>query len=167
QPGNTDNALFPWLPKEFRVAPGLPAADGPPAGRGPSGGSRPGRAQVVRAQEDDIWGIVPGALHRLQLRFDAAEGQKLSDVWKAPLAVGSPLQRSQWDRSRETLFVVTQSLTRPQCLATAVDAETGQVRWQRQLGLVCRGQPVVLGEQVLALDQAGRRFGLPPARPPP
>jgi outer membrane protein assembly factor BamB len=172
QPGNTDNALFPWLPKEFRVAAGLPAADGPPAGRGPSGGSRPGRAQVVHAQEDDIWVIVHGALHRLQLAFDPAEGRKLSDVWEKPLPVGSPLHRSQVDRSRvdrsrETLFVVTQSLTRQQCLATAVDAETGQVRWQRQLGLVCRGQPVVLGEQVLALDQAGGVFAFAPAAHPP
>jgi outer membrane protein assembly factor BamB len=153
QPGNIDNALFPWLPKEFRVAPGP--------------GSRPGRAQVVHAQEDDIWVIVHGALHRLKLGLDPGEGRQLLHVWRHLLPVGSPLHRSQVDRGRETLFVVTQSLTRQQCLATAVDAETGQVRWQRQLGLVCRGQPVVLGEQVLALDQAGGVFAFSPAGHPP
>jgi outer membrane protein assembly factor BamB len=154
QPGNADNALFPWLPKEFRVAPG-------------AGGGRPGRAQVVHAQEDDIWVIVHGALRRLQLAFDPADGQKLTEVWKEPLRVGSPLHGSQVDRAGETLFVVTQALNRQQCLATAVNAETGDVRWQRQLGFVCRGQPVVLGDQVLALDQAGGVFAFSPAGHPP
>jgi outer membrane protein assembly factor BamB len=154
QPGNTDSALFRWLPREFRLDAG-------------PGGGRPGRAQVAHVQEGDIWVIVHGALHRLQLGFDAADGQKLTDVWKEPLPVGSPLHRGQVDRTGETLFVVTQSLTRQQCLATAVDAETGLVRWQRQLGLVCRGQPLVLGDQVLALDQAGGVFTFSPANHPP
>ena len=47
----------------------------------------------------------------------------------------------------ETLFVVTQSPARQACLATAVDAATGQVRWQRQLGLSCQGDPVSLSRQ--------------------
>ena len=44
---------------------------------------------------------------------------------------------------------------------TAVDAESGQIRWQRQLGLVCRGDPHVFGSGVAALDQAGGVFYFP------
>jgi hypothetical protein len=151
---NSDNALFSLLPKEFRLDPG-------------PGEARPGRAQVVHAQGDDLWVIAHGTLRHLQLNFDPVEGQKLFDRWKEPLLLGSPMHRSQPDRAGKTLFLVTQSLTRRVCLATAVDADTGEVRWQRQLGLVCRGQPVLLGDQVLALDQGGGVFAFSPASHPP
>ena len=41
-------------------------------------------------------------------------------------------------------MLATQPATRQECLATSVDDETGSVRRQRQLGMVCRGEPVRL-----------------------
>jgi outer membrane protein assembly factor BamB len=64
--------------------------------------------------------------------------------------------------ARSMLIVVTQVLDRPDCLATAVDDENGLILWQRQLGLVCRGEPILLAPPggkdlplLLAMDQGG------------
>src|SRR6202022_2852242 len=40
-------------------------------------------------------------------------------------------------------------------LATAVDAETGKIVWQRQLGLDCQGDPLVMGQNILLADRGG------------
>jgi len=60
--------------------------------------------------------------------------------------LGSPVHASQVDDSEKTIFVVTQDLTRQTYLATAVAAEDGAIKWQRQLGLVCESEPVPLAE---------------------
>src|SRR5205823_3772639 len=73
---------------------------------------------------------------------------------------------------KTTLVLVTQPLDRQSCLATAVDDETGEVLWQRQLGMVCQGEPLALrpddkSEPVLVgLDQGGTLFTLDPTRFP-
>ncbi len=65
---------------------------------------------------------------------------------------------------------MTQSLEQQTCLATRVD-ERGKIDWQRQLGLVCQGEPLVLtppqgGSPILlALDQGGGLFALPTDKP--
>ena len=62
---------------------------------------------------------------------------------------------------------MTQPPGRSSCLATCVDDETGDVRWQRQLGLVCARSPLALpvgkGPPLfLALDQGGALFSIDP-----
>jgi hypothetical protein len=74
-------------------------------------------------------------------------------------------------RGVTSLVLVTQPSARQTCLATAVDDKNGDVLWQRQLGFVCRGEPLMLrpagakGPPVLlALDQGGGLFAFDPAR---
>jgi outer membrane protein assembly factor BamB len=126
-----------------------------------------GRAQIAHAaEENNFWVLAQGKLNRLRLLLDANAGPTVFPGWEKPLSLGSPLHASQVydyvfdaDGPRlTTLMLVTQSLTRQTCLASAVDAENGVVRWQRQLGLVCHGEPLVLGQDVLALDEGGGLF---------
>jgi hypothetical protein len=69
-----------------------------------------------------------------------------------------------------TFFLVTQALEQQTCLATAVD-EKGNILWQRQLGMICQGEPLSLTPPgggtalLLALDQGGGLFVLDPSQP--
>jgi outer membrane protein assembly factor BamB len=150
QAANKDDPLFPLV----RV----PGADEGSVEL-PGGGSARGRAQVVHAQGDDLWVLARGRLLRHSLTL-TEKGPKVvpHSEWGQPLDLGSPLHESQTDDAGTTLFLVTQSPNGRACLATAVDAETGHVRWQRQLGLVCHGDPLPLGDDVVALDQGGGLF---------
>ncbi len=134
-----------------------------------------GRAEVVEVQGNDLWVLGHGQLQRLQLVLDGAKGLSLVPVWKEPVPLGSPLHASQVeiDRStgRSTLFTVTQAQRFRTSIATAIDDETGEVFWQRQLGLVCQGEPLLLKVPnddgpplVLALDQGGGLFAFDPKR---
>jgi hypothetical protein len=117
---------------------------------------------------------VSNHLQRLRLAWDQADGPRLINLWKNPLEVGSPLHVSQSfedETGRVGLVVVTQPPRRAACWATCVDDETGDVRWQRQLGLVCDREPVSLaapGEKpiLLVTDQGGSLFSLDPTRYP-
>ncbi|HXG10005.1 MAG TPA: PQQ-binding-like beta-propeller repeat protein [Gemmataceae bacterium] len=157
---NQDNPLFPLVPEVSS-----------PIKEPEIGVNRRGRAQVVHAQENDFWVLAQGRLQRMQLTFDRRTGPRVIPVWDEPLVLGSPLHVSQVDDSPFGpglgLLVVTQSLGRQACLATMVNAEDGQVRWQRQLGLVCQGEPLVLGREVIAVDQGGGLFRFDPAQHPP
>jgi hypothetical protein len=142
---NEDLPLFPLLPD-------LPK----------SGESTPrlGRGQVVHAVEDYFWVLGNGALE--MVHFDLFS-RKVIRLW-GPLPLGSPLHASQLDETGKTLFVVTQDLNRQISLATAVEAETGTVLWQRQLGVECLGDPLVLGKQILLVDRGGGLFRFEPGK---
>jgi outer membrane protein assembly factor BamB len=167
---NQDAPLFHVLHEEVRAAtvrerPALPLPDG----RGSSSLQRRGRSQVVHVQENDFWVLAQGRLQRLRLTFDRQKGPHVVAVWEQAVPLGSPLHVSQVDETPEAslgLLVVTQALGRQTCLATMVDAEDGRIRWQRQLGLVCQGDPLCLGHEVLAVDQGGGLFRFDPDRHP-
>ena len=59
---------------------------------------------------------------------------------------------------RTMLFLTTQARDGQTCLASALDGRLGTLVWQRQLGLLCRGQPVRLGNQLLVQDQDGSLY---------
>ena len=73
----------------------------------------------------------------------------------ATTSAGVLLHTAQRSETGDTLYVVTQSSTCRDCLATAVASNTGEVRWQTTLGMVCRGDPTVVQNKTLALDQGG------------
>jgi hypothetical protein len=156
-----DNHLFPMVADEVLV--GGPEAQGNPDGTGA------GRAQVVANQGDDLWLLAFGGLQRMSFRMDPKKGPRLAvdSQWQEPLLLGSPLHKSQTDAGETTFFLVTQSMTRNACLATAVSADKKAILWQRQLGLVCQGEPVLLGQDVLALDQGGGVLAFNPENHPP
>jgi outer membrane protein assembly factor BamB len=133
------------------------------------------RSQVVQVQGNDFWVLAHGKLQHLQIAWGAAAGPRAVPVWPEAIPLGWPLHASQsfterrGDRLQTTFFLVTQSLTEPSYRATAVDADTGRIMWQRQLGLVCRTTPLPLrlpgddGEPVLlVLDQSGSLFAFDP-----
>ncbi len=167
QLGNRDQALFPLLnPDGLDLSPFLQA--------GPAGPRERGRAQVVQVQGDDLWVLAFGRLQQVQLRWNNAVGRQAVPGWKTPLVLGSPLhapQRIEDRGGRSTFFLVTQPLQQHTCVASAVNDE-GRILWQRQLGLVCKGEPLTLTPPqdgpplLLALDQGGGLFVLDPPLPP-
>src|SRR5262249_45072244 len=82
--------------------------------------------------------------------------------WKQPLALGTPLHAAQVSADGSLLIVVTQTSNPPACLATAVEAESGVIRWQRTLGLVVQGDPISLGGAILQMDQNGGVYQIDP-----
>jgi outer membrane protein assembly factor BamB len=143
QKGNRDPFLSPLLKTEVHVG---------------AGSSVKGRALIVHADAENFWVLAHGRLHRLQMTSSPTRGPELQARWPEPPLLGSPLHSAQVEG--ESLFVVTQLTGRTTCLASAVDSATGQVRWQRQLGLVSRGQPQAIagqadGSSVLVPDQNG------------
>jgi outer membrane protein assembly factor BamB len=144
---NVDPPLFPELPEDPKTTEAV---------------LHPGRAQVVHAIENNFWVLASGELQ--WLHFDLVK-QKTAPLWSpASLHLGWPLHASQIDESGKTLFVVTQDPDRQSYLATAVEAETGKILWQRQLGLDCQGDPVVLGGRVLVVDRGGELARFEPGK---
>jgi outer membrane protein assembly factor BamB len=137
---NDDSALFPQLSKEQTL--------------GDSSGHLE-RAQVVHAVEKDFWVVANGMFQRFT--YQQFVGQRLvrHRDWPTGLRVGSPLHAAQFDETHKTVFLVTQDAVRRMDLATAIDVETGKIRWQRQLGLEPTGEPLVLGSDVLVMDRSG------------
>ena len=132
------------------------------------------RAQIAFAAEpDNFWVLAQGKLLRLRLLLAARGGPTVRAAWPDAIDLGSPLHEAQFFTypfeaggvPSPTLMLVTEPLNREVCLATAIDAENGAIRWQRQLGLVSRGEPVMLGQRLLALDQGGGLFTFDAARP--
>jgi outer membrane protein assembly factor BamB len=140
QPGNEDKPIFQQLQKEGSVG---------------ENSSLPVRSQVISVAENDFWVVANG---NLQLMHFDVFGQRIVPLWERSLAIGIPLHAAQVDEKTRTIFTVTQSQSGQSSLVTAVSAEDGKVRWQRQLGMDCKGDPVVLGSEILALGQGGELF---------
>ena len=167
QLGNRDQALFPMLQPgglDLVVASSRTNANCPA-----SAAAR----QVVHMQGNDLWVLAHGRFQQVHLGWKDASGSQATPGWKTPLSLGSPLHEPQCleePNGRSTFVLVTQALEQQTCLASTVD-EQGTILWQRQLGLVCQGQPLVLTPPeggpplVLALDQGGGLFALDPLQP--
>jgi hypothetical protein len=163
QPKNNDPALFPLLSPSASSLDGL-------LPRMP----QRGRAQVVQMQGNDFWVLANGGLQRLAMALSGETGPRLVPGWREVLPLGSPLHEAQVIENpgsgTATLFLVTQPLRQPTCVATAVEDSDGHILWQRQLGLVSRGEPLRLNlpsdkgkiPMFLCLDQSGSVFALDP-----
>ncbi|HEY1860138.1 MAG TPA: PQQ-binding-like beta-propeller repeat protein, partial [Gemmataceae bacterium] len=165
QPNNQDPPLFPLVggAGTVDISPWLQKPDAAP--RGP--GSRK-QAQVVLCLDQDFWVLAQDQLVRLQMTFDRKNGPMVSPSpkWPGPLPLGSPLHAGQVDDASSTLFLVTQPAQQATCQAAAIAAGTGHIIWQRQLGLVCQGEPILVGKDLLALDQGGGLFRFDPDKHP-
>jgi outer membrane protein assembly factor BamB len=154
QKNNNDKALFPLLGEgRDTVSLGI--------GRQPAG-----RTQVVYGTESDFWVLAQGEMQQWRLGIDREKGLMVGSKWPQALPLGSALHAGQVNAIGDTLFAVTQLPGRQTCVATAVDALNGDIRWQRQLGLLCTHDPAVIGSQVIALDQSGELFVFDPAQQP-
>ena len=155
---NQDPTLFPMLPQ----SPGGEEPIRAPQLLGDRQAT--GRALIVHAGENDIWVLGRGGLQHWRLGI-APQGLVAGPVWREPVVVGDPLHGGQVSGGK--LIVATRSTADGVCLATAVDQATGQVTWQRQLGVVARGDPLPLGGQVFLQDSSGAVFLVDPERQPP
>src|SRR5262249_20754237 len=149
---------FPLVRVDQKEPGALDVQDFLKALRLPAGPSPRGRAQVVYGQENEFWVLAKGGLLKLRLTPPLRGGLGVVPLWTQPLPVGSPLHAGRVEEAGARLSVPTQSPTGQACLPPAVDAETGSVRWQRQLGLVCQREPLALRRGVLAADQGGGLF---------
>src|SRR5208282_5047611 len=92
---------------------------------------------------------------RYGLDFVRQVGPRVAPLWRQPLDLGAPLHESQSNDMGTVLFVATQEPANQACLVTAVEADTGRIHWQRQLGLICQDQPCLVGDSVLAVGEGG------------
>ena len=163
QVGNRDAPLFPLVPPAEPGHAGLDLTEF----LGRPDDVRRGRSLVAHVQGDELWVLAHGRLQRLAISLNNAVGPRPMPLWEKPLELGSPLHGAQvreGPAGHTTLFLVTQPLKQPVCLVTAIDPEasdeaTGaddrRILWQRQLGVVCEGQPLVADKQVLTTGQGG------------
>jgi len=148
QKGGEDKALFPLVTST------------PP----PQLGRRGGRSQVIHSDDRNFWHLTNGELSMSRLGYDRKDGQRLAPGWKQSLRLGTPLHASQVSAAKDVLFVVTQTSSPPGCFATAVDAQTGAVRWQRALGVSLQGESLKLGRLIYQMDQGGGLYQLDAAQ---
>ncbi|OAI52325.1 hypothetical protein AYO44_04765 [Planctomycetaceae bacterium SCGC AG-212-F19] len=143
QLNNADSAVFPLLGKN---RPTIPLV---------ARGAGAGRALVIHTTENDFWLLSQGEAQHWRLGWTRRDGLTVGSEWPRPVVLGSPLHAGQVNAAGDSLFMVTQANNGPVCLATAVDATTGNIRWQRQLGVIGAHDPVPVAGKVLMVDQGG------------
>jgi hypothetical protein len=142
QPNNLDPDLFPLFRTDL-------VSGGP-------GSSRFG-AQVVYVGSGEVWVLSQRKLFRCRASFDSKTGWgvQIQDTgWK----LGTPLHDSQVQANQlggDTLFVVTEGADGASFWMSAIDTLHAESQWQRQLGWMCKGQPVAAGNYVLGRDAKG------------
>ncbi len=157
QKGDGDPPLFPLLAE--KVSGTFSAAETVPD----TFSARPVRAQLVHASETGFWVLANGVLRHWRLGLTRQAGRQLAPAWGDGLRLGTPLHAAQVSADRRTLYVVTQTGSPPSYRATAVNAVTGDVVWQRPLGLTAQDDPVTLGGTVIVLDQSGGLYRFDPS----
>ena len=116
------------------------------------GEQRHSRGQVVLAEEGSFWILAAGELRKLRFGINNADGVRLAP-YGDPIPAGEPLHAPQVNASGDTFVVVThEGMT---CRAMAVNSITGQVRWRRELGLMAKGDPLRMGDDLVLLDHGG------------
>ncbi|WP_171469739.1 outer membrane protein assembly factor BamB family protein [Frigoriglobus tundricola] len=154
QPGNQDKPLFPLIP---------PRASG-------AGPERPIPGLVVPVEEATYWLVAAGQLQKVRLALVPNKGLEVVAVG-APLALGEPVQAAQVSARKDAACVVVRSLTSSGCRAVVFDLRDGEIRWQRQLGLVPARQssgeqfaaPVAQGDRFVLVDEDGGIVAVPVA----
>jgi outer membrane protein assembly factor BamB len=139
QPGNNDRALFtiphPDLPHppDQKPAPGL----------------------VIPAEEGTYWVLAGGTLQKFRRSVLFDRGLSVVGVEGTAAAIGEPTQPAQFNAGRDTAFLVVRSPNSAGCRALAIDVGNGQVRWERQLGMVPAAPPVATAGGLVLLDVDG------------
>lgn len=153
QQGNADKPLFP-----FPVPGNLPPATDKPI---------PGL--LIPVEEATYWIIANGQLQKARLALVPSKGQEVI-LSGTPLPLGEPVHAAQVNMRKDTACVVVRSLTSAGCRAVTFDLRTGEVRWQRQLGLVPAkmsvdqfAPPVAQGERFVLVDEDGGIVAVPVA----
>jgi len=154
QPGNQDKPLFPLTP-----APG------------PGGGTdRPVPGLVIPVEEATYWLVAAGQLQKVRLALVPNKGLEVVTVG-TPLVLGEPVQAAQVSTRKDAACVVVRSPTSSGCRAVVFDLHSGEIRWQRQLGLVPARQsaseqfapPIAQADRFVLVDEDGGIVAVPGA----
>ncbi len=102
---------------------------------------------IAHVDEDRLWILAAGKLHALRLDVIA---QTLTPVGKQIANLGSPLHEGQMIRAngKRFLFLALQD-DGGDCRLAAIDADSGEIHWQRRLGLTPAGDGVALSDRVV------------------
>jgi hypothetical protein len=153
QMGNSDKPLFPLAAL---------AGSGGPA-------DRPIPGLMIPVEEATYWLVAAGQLQKARLALVPSKGQEVV-LSGAPLPVGEPVHAAQVNARRDVACVVVRSLNSSGCRAVAFDLRGGEVRWQRQLGLVPAkmsadqfAAPVAQGDHFVLVDEDGGIVAVPVA----
>jgi hypothetical protein len=119
------------------------------------------RPLVVHVEEHLVWLMAGGRLHKLAI--DVIR-QRVRPLWNTlgpdGGVAGIPAHEPQVDRRTRTVFLVTVSPSGLVYRLTSVDSETGQRRWQRQLGIAPVGDPLVWNGHLVLFDRSGQRLAV-------
>jgi hypothetical protein len=115
-------------------------------------------AQIVQVQDGVFWLMCKERMYCFRAGFDVKNGWSVDDRRIALEPLGMPLHDSQVRANHDggtNLYVTTEAPDGSSCWMSAIDAQQAGLLWQRQLGWMCKGQPVVLGNHVLGRDTNG------------
>lgn len=109
-------------------------------------------AQLVWADEVNYWVLSDKQLRQFRSGFTGRDGVRLNQVNKG-LVLGEPVHAAQMNARKDMMVLFTHEGSNH--FATAVDTVTGQMLWQRELGMLAKGEPVRKGNDLVWLDQEG------------
>lgn len=151
QPGNADKPLFA-LPE-----PSAPALSGEKTVPG----------LVLPIEESTYLVLAAGQLQRARLTLVPSKGQSVI-FERAPLAAGEPLHAGQMNTRKDVACVTVRPIGSSGCRAVAIEMGTGEVRWQRQLGVVPAklapdlvAPPIAQGDKFILVDEDGGVIAVP------
>lgn len=122
------------------------------------------RALAVHADEHLLWVMAGGTLRKLSLDVLHQEIKPLWPNESQPAQVtGIPLHEAQMDRWGNVFYLTTMSNDGGHFDLCAVDSDSGDKLWQRQLGVKLFGDPLVTDDRVMLVDHSGRTVSLDPA----
>lgn len=153
QIGNLDKAMFPFVSPDSsksldRPVPGL----------------------VIPVEESTYWLLTSGQMQKARLAMVPKDGQKVV-LADSPQPIGEPVHAAQVNGRKDTACVVVRSLNSSGCRAVAFSLRDGEIRWQRQLGLVPAkmssteqfAAPVAQGDRFILVDEDGGIVAIPAA----
>jgi hypothetical protein len=121
------------------------------------------RSLAIQADEYLLWLMTGGALRHVAVDL---LHQRWRTLWpranNPPEVTGIPLHEAALDRTAQRIFIATRAAERDQAQFTAVDAESGEVQWRRQLGVSPAHDPWACGDGALLADRTGRLLQLKP-----
>jgi hypothetical protein len=139
QPGNFDAALFPLH---------SPSLHAPPDGSAI-------RGLVLPAEEAAFWVFADGMMQKFRLALLPSRGLEVVPTSK-PMVIGEPTQPPQFTGRRDAVCIVLRSLNSAGYKAIVMDISNGELRWQRQLGVMPATVPIPQdGGVVIASEDGG------------
>ncbi|MFL5330374.1 MAG: PQQ-binding-like beta-propeller repeat protein [Gemmataceae bacterium] len=139
QVGAADPPLYPLEDRDS----GPPLSDHPPE-----------RGLVVHTDESGVVVLANGRLTQWRTGIDRVKGRRLVPGWSLEQELGTPLHEAFRAEAGVAVLSTLQDETSG-AMTTAVDVATGNIVWQRPLGLAPKNQFLQVGNSVAVIDERG------------